>query len=89
MSEFEKSVKWGKAVAIAGVIAQKLRMSRRTAEGRIARLVQAGIIEENPHKQEKRHCDHEELVERYGKLVEKGLCDGAIARALSVRPAIE
>ena len=68
---------------IANLIAEELGASPRSVESRISYLVKRGELPENPNKQKKRRIDRDRLVELRGKLLEEGLCDGAIARALA------
>lgn len=68
---------------IANLIAGELGVSPRAVESRISYLVKKGELPENPNKQEKRRIDRGRLVELRDRLLEEGLCDGAIARAMA------
>lgn len=69
---------------ISCIIAKELRMNPKAVEARLAKLRKDGVIGENPNKQAKRGTGFD-LAGFRTKLMEEGLCDGAIAREAAAK----
>ncbi|MFH0885330.1 MAG: hypothetical protein V1861_06490 [Candidatus Micrarchaeota archaeon] len=69
---------------ISCIIADEIGVNPKMVEARLAKLRKDGLIGENPNRQAKRGKGFD-LAGLRAKLMEEGLCDGAIAKAAAVQ----